>query len=151
MARVTVEDCILQIPNRFELVLLASQRARKIGNSVALTVSRDNDKNPVVALREIAEGTVGVEYLHNGLVQSLQKHISSDESEKGMHALLSEIDFSDDTVMDDEIDEETEVVEEGELSLQELCEDTMMLKSGGEVLLAIEELKFVEELKPVES
>ena len=65
MARVTVEDCILKISNRFELTLLASQRAREISHGVTLTVGRDNDKNPVVALREIAECTVGVENLRN--------------------------------------------------------------------------------------
>ena len=61
MARVTVEDCILEVPNRFELVMLAAQRARRIGTGAALTLSRDNDKNPVVALREIAEGRVNKE------------------------------------------------------------------------------------------
>lgn len=68
MARLTVEDCIDRIPNRFELVLLAAQRARELGSGSALTVDRDNDKNPVVALREIADDTVDLEGLRRKLV-----------------------------------------------------------------------------------
>lgn len=80
MARVTVEDCILEIPNRFELVMLAAQRARKIGTGAALTVERDNDKNPVVALREIAEKTVNQDELKEDLTASYQKvHLNEDE------------------------------------------------------------------------
>ncbi|MBI0432597.1 DNA-directed RNA polymerase subunit omega [Roseomonas sp. KE0001] len=71
MARVTVEDCILKIPNRFELVLLAAQRARNISRGEELTLDRDNDKNPVVALREIADETVPLDSLHEDLVKSL--------------------------------------------------------------------------------
>jgi DNA-directed RNA polymerase subunit omega len=71
MARVTVEDCILKIPNRFELVLIAAQRARNISRGEELTVDRDNDKNPVVALREIADETVGLAELEQDLIKSL--------------------------------------------------------------------------------
>jgi DNA-directed RNA polymerase subunit omega len=71
MARVTVEDCILQVPNRFELVLKAAQRARNISRGEELTLDRDNDKNPVVALREIAEQTVDLEALEQDIVKSL--------------------------------------------------------------------------------
>ncbi len=71
MARVTVEDCILQVPNRFDLVLLAAQRARAISRGDELTVDRDNDKNPVIALREIAEQTVELEGLKEDIVKSL--------------------------------------------------------------------------------
>ncbi|HWL83674.1 MAG TPA: DNA-directed RNA polymerase subunit omega [Roseomonas sp.] len=71
MARVTVEDCVLKIPNRFELVLLAAQRARNISRGEELTVDRDNDKNPVVALREIAEDTVETAALEQDLIKSL--------------------------------------------------------------------------------
>lgn len=71
MARVTVEDCILKVPNRFELVLLAAQRARNISRGEDLTVDRDNDKNPVVALREIAEETVELAALEQDLIKSL--------------------------------------------------------------------------------
>jgi DNA-directed RNA polymerase subunit omega len=71
MARVTVEDCILQVPNRFDLVLLAAQRARAISRGDELTVDRDNDKNPVIALREIADQTVELEGLEQDIVKSL--------------------------------------------------------------------------------
>jgi DNA-directed RNA polymerase subunit omega len=73
MARVTVEDCILQIPNRFELVLLAAQRARSIARGEELTIDRDNDKNPVVALREIAEQTVELDVLEADLIKSISR------------------------------------------------------------------------------
>ena len=79
MARVTVEDCIEELPNRFELVMVAAQRARKIGSGAALTLPRDNDKNPVVALREIAEKTVEVDELKEDLVRSKQRIIASDD------------------------------------------------------------------------
>lgn len=81
MARITVEDCVLRIPNRFELVLTASQRARVVSAGGALTVDRDNDKNPVVSLREIAEETVHIEELKQALIQSLQRHVEQDEPE----------------------------------------------------------------------
>jgi DNA-directed RNA polymerase subunit omega len=82
MARVTVEDCVLRVPNRFELVLMAGQRARDISAGAKLTVERDNDKNPVVALREIADDTVPLEHLQNALIQNLQKHVEVDEPEE---------------------------------------------------------------------
>lgn len=74
MARVTVEDCVDKIPNRFELVLLAAQRARALSAGVQITVERDNDKNPVVALREIAEETITPDQLRNEMTRSLQRH-----------------------------------------------------------------------------
>jgi DNA-directed RNA polymerase subunit omega len=73
MARVTVEDCVDKIPNRFDLVLLAAQRARQISGGAELTIDRDRDKNPVVALREIAEETIMPEELSESVVQSLQR------------------------------------------------------------------------------
>ncbi|HUW81088.1 MAG TPA: DNA-directed RNA polymerase subunit omega [Acidocella sp.] len=73
MARVTVEDCVLKVPNRFELVLLAAQRARNISRGEQLTIDRDNDKNPVVALREIAEETLVLPDLEQDLVKSLSR------------------------------------------------------------------------------
>ncbi|MCA9218885.1 MAG: DNA-directed RNA polymerase subunit omega [Hyphomicrobiales bacterium] len=79
MARVTVEDCVDKVPNRFELVLLASHRARTISGGSPLTVDRDNDKNPVVALREIAENTVAPDDLKEELIHSLQKYVEVDE------------------------------------------------------------------------
>jgi DNA-directed RNA polymerase subunit omega len=82
MARVTVEDCVDKIPNRFDLVLLSSHRARAISSGAPLTVDRDNDKNPVVALREIADETVKVDDLENSFVESMQKYIDRDEPEE---------------------------------------------------------------------
>ncbi|GBQ29225.1 DNA-directed RNA polymerase subunit omega [Gluconacetobacter azotocaptans] len=73
MARVTVEDCVERIPNRFELVLLAAQRARNLSRGEELTVDRDNDKNPVVALREIADQTIGLEQIRSDLIRSLAR------------------------------------------------------------------------------
>ena len=73
MARVTIEDCTLKIPSRFELVVLASQRAKEIGSGAKPTVERDNDKNSVVALREIAEGTISVEALRESVIKKSQK------------------------------------------------------------------------------
>jgi DNA-directed RNA polymerase subunit omega len=89
MARVTVEDCVLKVPNRFELVMLAAQRAREISAGATLTVERDNDKNPVVALREIAESSVDLDNLWQALVAGLQKHVESDEPEEDMMELLA--------------------------------------------------------------
>lgn len=88
MARVTVEDCVTKVPNRFDLVMLASHRARAIADGAPLTVERDNDKNPVVALREIAEGTVPVEQLREQTIQGYQRHIEVDEPEEDNMALL---------------------------------------------------------------
>jgi DNA-directed RNA polymerase subunit omega len=81
MARVTVEDCIDKVENRFELVLLAAHRARMITKGGPLTVDRDNDKNPVVALREIAEVTIDQDDLREDYVHSMQKHVEVDEPE----------------------------------------------------------------------
>jgi DNA-directed RNA polymerase subunit omega len=81
MARVTVEDCVDKVDNRFELVLLASHRARMISQGSSITVPRDNDKNPVVALREIAEETVTPDDLKEELIHSLQKYVEVDEPE----------------------------------------------------------------------
>jgi len=90
MARVTVEDCIRKVPNRFDLVLLSAQRARQISAGAPLTIERDNDKNPVVALREIAEGTVLLHDLERNLIEGLQKHIVGEEPEEEYLELLSE-------------------------------------------------------------
>ncbi|MBO6826456.1 MAG: DNA-directed RNA polymerase subunit omega [Sneathiella sp.] len=90
MARVTVEDCVDKVPNRFELVLLAARRARGIAAGSMLTVDRDNDKNPVVALREIADETVEVGELKNNLIGTLQRRVEVDEPEEdNMAALMS--------------------------------------------------------------
>lgn len=81
MARVTVEDCVEKIPNRFDLVLMASHRARLLASGTAITIDRDNDKNPVVALREIADGMLTPEDLREDLIHSLQKQVEVDEPE----------------------------------------------------------------------
>ena len=82
MARVTVEDCVDKVPNRFDLVMLAAHRAREISSGSELTVPRDNDKNPVVALREIADETLSAANLHEAAVQSYQTQIEVDEPEE---------------------------------------------------------------------
>ncbi|MCS6762309.1 MAG: DNA-directed RNA polymerase subunit omega [Candidatus Devosia symbiotica] len=81
MARVTVEDCIEKIENRFDLVLMAAHRARMISSGAQITVSRDNDKNPVVALREIGDGAISPDDLREDLIHSLQKYVEVDEPE----------------------------------------------------------------------
>ena len=82
MARVTVEDCILQVPNRFDLVMLASQRARDVSAGASILVDRDRDKNPVVALREIAETKLDHTVLRDSLISSMQKHADIDKPEE---------------------------------------------------------------------
>ncbi|GAC1042755.1 DNA-directed RNA polymerase subunit omega [Agrobacterium rhizogenes] len=89
MARVTVEDCIDKVENRFELVLLASHRARLISQGSSITIDRDNDKNPVVALREIADETLSPDDLKEDLIHSLQKHVEVDEPEPDPASLLA--------------------------------------------------------------
>ncbi|MGI8610869.1 MAG: DNA-directed RNA polymerase subunit omega [Sphingomicrobium sp.] len=90
MARVTVEDCVDKIPNRFDLVLMAAQRARQVSGGADLTVERDRDKNPVVALREIAEETVKPRDLEEAIVCNLQKVRIDEEDETDELASLSE-------------------------------------------------------------
>jgi len=96
MARVTVEDCIDKVENRFELVMLASHRSRMIASGAGLTVDRDNDKNPVVALREIADATVVPEDLKEDLIHSLQKYVEVDEPEPEAVAVLTAAEGVDD-------------------------------------------------------
>jgi DNA-directed RNA polymerase subunit omega len=88
MARVTVEDCIVQLPNRFELVLLASHRARAMSAGAPLTVERDRDKNPVVALREIADHSLDVNELKDDVIRALQRHVESEDTDAGPAGLL---------------------------------------------------------------
>ena len=89
MARVTVEDCVLKVPNRFELVLLASQRARDIAAGGTLTLERDNDKNPVVALREIGDKKIVCDDLREDFIHSMQKYVEVDEPEAEAVPMLS--------------------------------------------------------------
>ena len=88
MARVTVEDCVDKVPNRFELVLLAAHRAREVTAGAPITIDRDNDKNPVVALREIAEETQSAESLRERMIESHQTQIEVDEPEEDQMAML---------------------------------------------------------------
>ena len=88
MARVTVEDCVDKVPNRFELVMLAAHRARELASGSPLTVQRDNDKNPVVALREIADETQQAEDLRERMIAAHQTQIEVDEPEEDAMALL---------------------------------------------------------------
>lgn len=88
MARVTVEDCVDKVPNRFELVMLAAHRAREIAAGAEITVERDNDKNPVVSLREIAEETQRADDLRERLIENNQNQIEVDEPEEDSMALL---------------------------------------------------------------
>ncbi|MFZ1679529.1 MAG: DNA-directed RNA polymerase subunit omega [Rhizobiaceae bacterium] len=111
MARVTVEDCIDKVPNRFDLVLLASHRARLVSQGAQITIDRDNDKNPVVALREIADETLSAGDLREDLIHSLQKHVEIDEPEAeaapaAAAAEIAEELFEDDKVTFDRMSEE---------------------------------------------
>ncbi|EEX15125.1 MAG: DNA-directed RNA polymerase subunit omega [Salipiger thiooxidans] len=104
MARVTVEDCVDKVPNRFELVMLAAHRAREVSAGSPITVDRDNDKNPVVALREIAEETQSADELRERLIESHQTQIEVDEPEEDSMALL--MGAEQDKPADDDMSEE---------------------------------------------
>ncbi|MCB1532199.1 MAG: DNA-directed RNA polymerase subunit omega [Alphaproteobacteria bacterium] len=119
MARVTVEDCVEKIPNRFELVMMASQRARKIGSGAPLTVERDNDKNPVVALREIAGDTVEKADLEEELIRNHQRMVAYEEEEEEIDLMDGEREwgtiaaqaqaegmYADEDIVDDDDDSE---------------------------------------------
>ena len=135
MARVTVEDCVVKVPNRFELVLLAAQRAREITSGAPLSLDRDDDKNPVVALREIAEDTIQLDHLHEVLVRGMQKHVEMDEPEEApeleqtlfgvadpIGPVVSE-DEIDDEALEEELEEDLLSVEEEDVDLPELPAD----------------------------
>ncbi|MDA5093187.1 DNA-directed RNA polymerase subunit omega [Aliiroseovarius sp. KMU-50] len=105
MARVTVEDCVDKVPNRFELVMLASHRAREISAGAEITVDRDNDKNPVVSLREIADETQTADELRERMIESHQTQIEVDEPEEDQMALLMGAEAAD-KPEDDDLSEE---------------------------------------------
>jgi len=136
MARVTVEDCILKVPNRFDLVLAAAERSRQIAAGSALTVERDNDKNPIVALREIAHGSVDPAELEESLIKSRQHYVESDmPSDDELMEFLNEEEtlkgqFSSshiketDLVVDSEMsDDEEDIEEEEELESDDIMVD----------------------------
>ena len=139
MARVTVEDCVTKIPNRFELVMTAAQRARDISAGAELTMERDNDKNPVVALREIADQTVDYDVLQETLVKSLQRYVESDEpieEEMDMRALQQDV--------SGEIGEATEAAEvkEDELTVHDVAaEDVADAMAEAEAMMEGAEVK----------
>ncbi|TVR99013.1 MAG: DNA-directed RNA polymerase subunit omega [Rhodospirillales bacterium] len=112
MARVTVEDCVQRVPNRFELVMLAAQRGRSIGSGAPLTVDRDNDKNAVVALREIADGTINLPDIENNLIQSLQKVVELEEP------TIEELDLL--SVQNDILSEQGEAAPDAEIAADDL-------------------------------
>jgi len=136
MARVTVEDCVVKVPNRFELVLLAAQRAREVTSGAPLTLDRDDDKNPVVALREIADETISLGNLKDSLVRGMQKHIEMDEPEEAPEleptlfgaaetgeAVVGE-DEVDGEAIDDELDEDMlAIADEDEIEAEEPAEE----------------------------
>ena len=118
MARVTVEDCIDKVDNRFELVLLASHRARLISQGAQITVDRDNDKNPVVALREIADETISPGDLKEDLIHSIQKHVEVDEPEAREPAAIA---AGDADTADEAVEESMDAVAGfGDMSEEEL-------------------------------
>jgi DNA-directed RNA polymerase subunit omega len=125
MARVTVEDCVLQIPNRFELVMLAAQRSRDISAGAPLSLDRDNDKNPVVALREIAETTLDLDVLRNALIKGLQKVPEADEPEEEIvDFLATEQDLARDAAAAEDVrDEALSMAEDEEEEDEELVEE----------------------------
>lgn len=129
MARVTVEDCIERVHNRFELVMVAAQRARKIGSGASLTLDRDNDKNPVVALREIAVGTVAVDNLREELVRNHQRILEAeDESEDIIDIMEGEAEWGDMATRGGALDfteDDEEEDEGGEPSLEDLAGGAM--------------------------
>lgn len=94
MARITVEDCIDKVDNRFELVMAAAQRARKIGSGAAITVDKDNDKNPVISLREIAEGTIEVPVLKEEIITNYQRFLPQDDTEESIDLMDGEQEWS---------------------------------------------------------
>ena len=119
MARVTVEDCIDKIPNRYELLMVAAQRAKDISAGAPITLPRDNDKNPVVALREIAEETVSIEELQKSLVMGLQKYVEVEEpEEEELEIMAAEKELVDldeqfnGLLLDNELNDNMQVVDE---------------------------------------
>jgi DNA-directed RNA polymerase subunit omega len=113
MARVTIEDCIDKLPNRFELVLLAAHRARLVSQGAPLTIDRDRDKDPVVALREIASETINKDDLREEYIHAMQKHVDVDEPEETEVPLIAQ--SGDMTMVSDATEETFEQMTEEEL------------------------------------
>lgn len=143
MARVTVEDCVTKIPNRFDLLMIAAQRARNISSGGEITVERDNDKNPVVALREIAEESISFADLEDGIITGLQRYVEVEEPEEDEMDLMQAIHHD---VVEDEAEiqaeiEEVEEVKEDVLTVHDIAaeevdaalEDAEKIQEGGEI------------------
>ncbi|MGH7088848.1 MAG: DNA-directed RNA polymerase subunit omega [Stellaceae bacterium] len=138
MARVTVEDCVIKIPNRFELVLLAAQRARDMATGAQPTVDRDNDKNPVVALREIAVESVPLDGLQNTLIKGMQKHVEIDEPEEDREIEIGaqaawpvDLGPAMDEIEEDGVDEEVE----DEPAVDEELQEDMLLEEAAQAAI----------------
>jgi DNA-directed RNA polymerase subunit omega len=132
MARVTVEDCVVKVPNRFDLVLVAAQRAREITAGAPLTLDRDDDKNPVVALREIADETVPIDRLQDQLIRGMQKHVEIDEPEEAIELESNLFGITDALG----VGALAEDVEEEPAEDEELAEDMLSLDDEEDVELA---------------
>lgn len=155
MARVTVEDCVTIIPNRFELVLLASQRARDISAGVPLTVERDNDKDAVISLREVAEQTIDFEELRRHIVHGVNRHADLNFEDDNILALTEETvseavgNASDITEVEFEADEVVEVTAESvfdEDGETEISEDEVLSAAAAEALKSLESLDEIVDL-----
>jgi DNA-directed RNA polymerase subunit omega len=131
MARVTVEDCVVRVPNRFELVLVAAQRAREITAGAQLTLDRDDDKNPVVALREIADDTVSLDKLQDSLIRGMQKHVEIDEPEEAPELEPSLFGVAEAALglPGDDVEE----IDEEPADEEELAEDMLSVEEDGDV------------------
>jgi DNA-directed RNA polymerase subunit omega len=133
MARVTVEDCVIKVPNRFDLVLLAAQRAREIASGASLTVERDDDKNPVIALREIADETIALDHLQDSLVRGMQKHVEMDEPEEAPdleQTLFGIADPTGSVITEDSVDSDEALEEELEEDMLEVADEDEIELSG---------------------
>ena len=143
MARVTVEDCVTKIPNRFDLLMIAAQRARNISSGSDLTIDRDNDKNPVVALREIADETISFSELEDGIITGLQRYVEVEEPEEDEMDLMQAIHHD---VEEDEVEMQADIEDEDEINEDVLTvhdvaaeevdaafEDAETLQEGGEI------------------
>ena len=157
MARVTVEDCVVKVPNRFELVLLAAQRAREITSGAPLSIDRDDDKNPVVALREIADETVGLDHLKTSVVRGMQKHVEIDEPEESQELELDTALFGIGApagpLIGEELDaEDAEDAEDGneEVEAAEDDEEALPAETAADLAQLDEEDELAEDMLEVE-
>ena len=144
MARVTVEDCIDKIPNRYELLMVAAQRAKDISAGAPITLPRDNDKNPVIALREIADETVSIEELQKSLVMGLQKYVEVEEpEEEELEIMAAEKELVDldeqfsGLLLDADINDNMQVVDDG---------DSLDLEADGDAVADDDDLSLDDSL-----